>query len=221
MLRLLPYALILLVVMFFSKLMNVLDEYLNMMTVQESQANLEKPSQKESVAADPVKNDDNTPVAIKKDEKDTGFLEKLEKFDYKLESEKKLLQQLRKRRKEIDEYKDDIYTDRDAMVSIKQHIDSRLNVLEKLQQKIKPRVQEVNKEEVLRRDKLVKVYESMKSKDAAKIFDELPMGILLDVTETMKESKLALILADMKADKARELTTILSDKHINFSSYSD
>ena len=58
---------------------------------------------------------------------------------------------------------------------------------------------------------LVKVYESMKPRDAAVIFNDLDMPVLLQVVDRMKEAKAAPVLAAMQADKARELTTKLAD----------
>ena len=58
----------------------------------------------------------------------------------------------------------------------------------------------------------MKVYESMQPKDAAKIFDDLQLGILMEVAVNMKESSLASVLAKMKPEKARELTIRLATK---------
>jgi len=58
---------------------------------------------------------------------------------------------------------------------------------------------------------LVKVYESMKPKDAARIFERLEMDILIDVTVRMKEVKMAAVLAKMESEKARELTVRLAN----------
>jgi flagellar motility protein MotE (MotC chaperone) len=59
---------------------------------------------------------------------------------------------------------------------------------------------------------LVKIYENMKPKDAAKIFEQLDMGIMLEVVERMKEQKVAPILAEMNPVKARELTSELAQR---------
>ena len=51
---------------------------------------------------------------------------------------------------------------------------------------------------------LVKLYESMKPRDAAAIFNELDMPVLLQVLDRMKEAKAAPVLAAMQPDKARQ-----------------
>jgi len=57
---------------------------------------------------------------------------------------------------------------------------------------------------------LVKIYESMKPKDAALIFEELEMDVLLQVAERMKERSLAPIMAKMNPVRAREVTVELN-----------
>ena len=52
----------------------------------------------------------------------------------------------------------------------------------------------------------------MKPKDAARIFDELDMVVLLPVVERMKERVTAPILAKMNAAKARAITEELASR---------
>ena len=57
---------------------------------------------------------------------------------------------------------------------------------------------------------LVKLYEAMKPRDAATIFNDLEMPVLLQVVDRMKEAKAAPVLAAMQPDKARDLTAKLA-----------
>lgn len=57
---------------------------------------------------------------------------------------------------------------------------------------------------------LVKVYETMKPRDAAAIMNDLDMPVLLGVLDRMKETKAAPILAAMQPDKARQVTAELA-----------
>ena len=57
---------------------------------------------------------------------------------------------------------------------------------------------------------LVKVYEAMKPREAATIFDDLDLPVLLPVLDRMKEARAAAILAAMQPDRARLATTELS-----------
>jgi flagellar motility protein MotE (MotC chaperone) len=62
---------------------------------------------------------------------------------------------------------------------------------------------------------LIKIYENMKPKDAAEIFDSLDLPVLVDVSAGMKESKIAPVLAAMNPDRARLLTVKLAEHRRN------
>ena len=205
MLRLLPYLLILLVCLFFSKLMNVMEEYVGILNIQESKAQLDKPDLKKEDQKDLNINKDANIENLKKTDVSSNI-----QNDFQLSSEKQLLQQLRKRRTEIESNKDELPAEKMALESIKQYIDNRLDVLENLQNKLKPQFNNNNQNDGKKIQKLVKVYESMKPKEAAKIFNDLQIGVLVEMTLNMKESRLAAILSEMKPEKARELTSILA-----------
>ncbi len=53
---------------------------------------------------------------------------------------------------------------------------------------------------------LVKVYETMKPKDAARIFEKLDLSVQLAVATRMKERNMAALMAEMTPDAARNLT---------------
>jgi flagellar motility protein MotE (MotC chaperone) len=184
--------------------MKVMEEYVGILNIQESKAQLDKPD---------LKKEDTKDLKINKDAnenlKKTDVSSNIQN-DFQLNSEKQLLQQLRKRRKQIESDKDELPAEKMALESIKQHIDNRLDVLENLQNKLKPQFNNNNQNDGKKILKLVKVYESMKPKEAAKIFNDLQIGVLVEMTLSMKESRLAAILSEMKPEKARELTSILA-----------
>ena len=218
MLRLLPYLLILLVVLFFSKLLNIIEDYMNILNIQESSAQLNKSlantqNQTPALAKNDEINDKTSTLSDKGEKKlkQTNPKSLLQK-DFQLESEKKLLQQLRKRRKEIESYKEEVSTTKETLDSVKQYIDDRLKLLENIQHKVKPYLYDHNQQDDQKIKKLVKIYESMQPKDAAKIFNDLQLEILIEVAINMKESHLAPILAKMQTEKARELTAKLATR---------
>ncbi len=53
---------------------------------------------------------------------------------------------------------------------------------------------------------IVRVYESMKPKDAARIYEKLDMTVQLAVATRMKERNMAAIMAEMSPEAARNLT---------------
>jgi len=91
-------------------------------------------------------------------------------------------------------------------------IDNKIAQLQNLEGRISALVEtyEANENEQL--SSIVKVYETMKPKDAARIFERLSMAIQLDVAIRMKESKMALIMAQMSDDAAELLTSELANR---------
>ena len=59
---------------------------------------------------------------------------------------------------------------------------------------------------------LVTMYENMKPRDAAKIFDRLDSSVLLDVASKIEPRKMADILALMSPDAAQHLTVELASQ---------
>jgi flagellar motility protein MotE (MotC chaperone) len=57
---------------------------------------------------------------------------------------------------------------------------------------------------------LIKIYETMKPKAAAEIFDRLEMPVLIEVVERMREVKSADVLARMNPVKAKQVTSELA-----------
>ncbi len=57
---------------------------------------------------------------------------------------------------------------------------------------------------------LVKLYEAMRPRDAAAIFNDLDKAVLLAVLDRMKEAKAAPVLAAMLPERARQATTELA-----------
>lgn len=58
----------------------------------------------------------------------------------------------------------------------------------------------------------MKIYEAMKPKEAARIFEKLDMPVLLDVVERMKERKASAVLAKMDPTKAKSVTLELAQR---------
>jgi flagellar motility protein MotE (MotC chaperone) len=93
-----------------------------------------------------------------------------------------------------------------------QRVEQKLADLAKINGEIEALVHQVNGQQAAQIDSLVKIYETMKPKEAARIFEELDMPVLLGVVERMKECKTAPILAAMDPAKAKELTMQLADR---------
>ena len=88
-------------------------------------------------------------------------------------------------------------------------IDKKVIELKNLQKTIDGLIQKFDAQQDAKLLSLVKIYENMKPKDAANIFEDLEMETLLEVAERMKERKLAPVMAKMNPEKAREMTVEL------------
>ena len=91
-------------------------------------------------------------------------------------------------------------------------MNQKLVELEDLRNQIKSLVRQVDQEQRQQIESLVKLYETMRPADAARIMGTLDMGVLIEVVSRMRESKAAPILAAMDASKARELTIQLAER---------
>jgi len=86
----------------------------------------------------------------------------------------------------------------------------QLDRLDRLREEIAGMIEEVEVVEAERLEQLVKVYESMRSKKAAAIFERLELPVIIAVARRMREAKVAAILGDMDPNKARVVTTELA-----------
>ena len=95
------------------------------------------------------------------------------------------------------------------MQAAESRIDKKVTELQNLRATIDSLIQKFDKQQDAKLLSLVKIYENMKPKDAANIFEDLEMQTLLEVAERMKERKLAPVMAKMNPAKAREMTVEL------------
>src|SRR3546814_11509949 len=98
------------------------------------------------------------------------------------------------------------------MAAAEKRIDERIAELKKLEASIKQIVQQYDQQEEKNLQSLVKVYENMKPKDAARIFEKLDPDVLLNVVERMKEAKVAAVLSEMTPATAQDLTVRLATR---------
>ena len=77
---------------------------------------------------------------------------------------------------------------------------------------LKALLKEQDAQEKAKIKQLVAIYSNMKPLDAANIFNDLEMPVLLQVIKNMKERKVAPVIASMSREKARELTKELADQ---------
>ncbi|MCH8835653.1 MAG: hypothetical protein IH925_06875 [Proteobacteria bacterium] len=121
-----------------------------------------------------------------------------------------LLQQLAERRENLDSREQEMDIQSGLLKAAETRIDKKVKELKTLQVAIAKLIKTYDDQQSAKVQSLVKIYENMKPKDAARIFEELDMNTLLMVAERMKERKLAPIMAKMNPTKATEITVELS-----------
>jgi len=123
-----------------------------------------------------------------------------------------LLQDLATRRKKLDSRERGLDM-RERVIQVTEgRVTKKLAEIKKIQADIQSKIAQYDDVQKARLDRMVKVYESMKPKDAAKIFNTLDLEVLLPVAERMKAAKIAGVMSKMDAQAAKTLTTRLSTR---------
>lgn len=123
-----------------------------------------------------------------------------------------LLQSLSQRREELEQRAREVDEREVLLKAAEQRIEQKIRELEGLQESIEALLVEHDEQTEAQMKSLVKIYESMKPKQAARIFEELDMEVLLEVVERMKERKSAPILAQMNPQRAKAVTLELAQR---------
>lgn len=132
-------------------------------------------------------------------------------FNY-TDEEVDVLQQLAKRRTELDQRARQL-DEREALIkAAEQRMDQKMAELKALQATVQDLLKQRNAADERQLQSLVKIYENMKPKAAAQIFEEMDMDVLLDVVSRMNERKVSPILALVSPTRAKELTYELAER---------
>ena len=100
---------------------------------------------------------------------------------------------------------------REAVVqAVETRVHEQVAKLERLNGDLQRLLGEVSTDQRERIAQLIKVYEAMKAKNAAAIFDPMALDLLLPIVRGMRETKVAAIVAEMDPAKARALTAELA-----------
>ncbi len=124
----------------------------------------------------------------------------------------KLFEDLAGRRKAIEKREKELMTREALLKAAEQELDQKYRELQILRGELEALLEKQSDEEEARIQSLVKIYEGMKSGDAARIFNSLDIDVLVEVMSRMSERKLAPILADMNPDRAQAITILLAQQ---------
>lgn len=128
-------------------------------------------------------------------------------------AEVQVLQSLSQRRAELDRRAADLEQRETLLEAAQKNIESKVGELQSLKAELQSLLHNVDEQQNERIKSLVKIYETMKPREAAAILETLDMAVTLDVLEQMKETKSAPILAAMDPQKASAITVEMSKRH--------
>ncbi len=125
-------------------------------------------------------------------------------------TEQTLLERLAARRTELDTRQQELDMRAALVDAAEKRIEERATTLQTLEQQISALVEQRKQMEEGQFASIVAMYETMKPKDAAAIFNTLDIEILVRVARQMSPRKMAPILAVMETTRAQELTVRLA-----------
>jgi flagellar motility protein MotE (MotC chaperone) len=127
-------------------------------------------------------------------------------------AELQVLQNLGERRGQLDKREDDLSTQTALMAAAEAKVDAKLKALTALKADVQGLLAQADGREASEVDRLVKVFESMKPKDAAPRFVLLDDNVRLPIAAKMKEKSLSSMLAVMPPADAKKLTESLAHR---------
>lgn len=126
--------------------------------------------------------------------------------------ERALLERLQERRQELEARARELEVRENLLRSAERQLEMRMGELKDMEERIKGATQQKDEAEAARFKSLVTMYENMRAKDAAKIFERLEMKVLLDVATQMNPRRVSDILALMTPESAEKLTVELAHR---------
>lgn len=136
-------------------------------------------------------------------------------------AELRVLQSLQARSGQLDQREQAIQTELALLQAAEIKVDSKIKSLNDLKAQVQGLMGEADQKSQAEIDRLVKIYEEMKPRDAAAVMTQLDDKVRLPVAGKMKERALAAILAQMPPVEAKKLTEKLAGRFTTPSSVAD
>jgi flagellar motility protein MotE (MotC chaperone) len=147
-----------------------------------------------------------------KDKPPSGTVIKFEGVSPPSNAERAILERLQQRRQELDARGRELDIRESLIKAAEKRMEGQLAELKEVEGRITVETKQKNDAEAARLKGLITMYETMKPRDAAKIFDRLDPGVLLEVAGQINPRQMAEILAQMTPDSAQRLTVELASK---------
>jgi flagellar motility protein MotE (MotC chaperone) len=127
-------------------------------------------------------------------------------------SERAILERLQERRLELEKRARELDIREGLIAAAEKRVDSKLTQIKDGEAQLATAAQKKDETEAARFKGLVTMYETMKPRDAAKIFDRLEVGVLIEMASLINPRSMSDILAQMSAERAEQLTVELASR---------
>jgi flagellar motility protein MotE (MotC chaperone) len=164
----------------------------------------------EKPAGEPLKTSDKPPEATKVEV--AGLAGTIEPGRINSAGERAILESLQGRREQLDARSRDLDMRENLLKAAEKRVEAKVAELKDVESRVKSEMGNRDQAEEKRFKTIISMYENMKPKDAARIFDRLDMKVLVDVATHMNPRTMSEILAGMTPDTAEKLTVELANR---------
>jgi flagellar motility protein MotE (MotC chaperone) len=135
-------------------------------------------------------------------------------------SERAILERLQARRQELEQRAREVEIRESLLKSAEKRIEGRVEEMKATEARISTATGQKAEQDAARFKGIITMYENMKPKDAAKVFDRLEMTVLYEIASQIAPRKMSDILGLMQPEAAERLTVELarragSDKSVS------
>ena len=127
-------------------------------------------------------------------------------------AELRVLQSLGTRRGQLDQREKDLDVQLQLLAAAEAKLDGKIKSLNGLKGQVQTLLGQADAQQQAENDRLIRIYEAMKPKDAAARFSLLEDSVRLPIASKMKEKSLSAILAQMSPPDAKALTERLANR---------
>jgi flagellar motility protein MotE (MotC chaperone) len=127
-------------------------------------------------------------------------------------AERAVLERLQERRQELEQRARELDIREGLLSAAEKRLEARVLELKEVEGRINAATAKKDEADAARFKGLVAMYENMKAKDAARIFDRLDIKILIEVASQIAPRRMSDILAQMSSEAAERLTVELANR---------
>jgi flagellar motility protein MotE (MotC chaperone) len=121
-------------------------------------------------------------------------------------SERAILERLQSRRQELDARAREIDIRESLLKAAEKRLESKAEEIKAVESRVATATEQKSETDAARFKGIVTMYEAMKPKDAAKVFDRLEMSVLFEIASKIAPRKMSDILGLMSPEAAERLT---------------